>query len=144
MVRKQNSLKHSMAVLRAYHLKICVSDGRCSKKFYDGLFKWLGWKTVYEDEDAAGYSDGTFTLWVVSAEHPNVKHTLNSVGFHHFAISVKERNFVDKTHEWCKQNGISVIDPPAKYPQYTKDYYAVFFLDPDGMKLEVVYNPISD
>ena len=29
--------------------------------------------------------------------------------------------------------GASVVDPPA---EYYDDYYAVFFLDPDGLKLE--------
>lgn len=136
----------SMKTSNAYHLKICVSDGRRSKKFYDELFSLLGWKTVYEDADAdaAGYSDGNFTLWVVPADHPKMKHSSDSVGFHHFAIRVKDSRFVDKTHEWCKKKGIEVADPPALYPQYAKDYYAAFFLDPDGLKLEVVCNPKAD
>ena len=32
-----------------------------------------------------------------------------------------------------------LIDPPKLYPQYAPDYYAVFFRDPDGIKLEVAY-----
>jgi NAD-dependent oxidoreductase involved in siderophore biosynthesis len=29
-----------------------------------------------------------------------------------------------------------VVDPPADYPDYGDGYYAVFFTDPDGLKLE--------
>ena len=29
-----------------------------------------------------------------------------------------------------------MLDAPAEYPQYGKGYYAVFFADPDGLKLE--------
>ena len=39
------------------------------------------------------------------------------------------------------EHGIKVLDPPAHYPEYSGDYYAVFFEDPDGMKLELVYAP---
>jgi len=34
-----------------------------------------------------------------------------------------------------------VLDAPAHYPEYSGDYYAVFFEDPDGMKLELVHAP---
>ena len=33
------------------------------------------------------------------------------------------------------------LDPPAEYPQYALGYYAVFFADPDGLKLEFVHMP---
>ena len=34
---------------------------------------------------------------------------------------------------------VKVFDKPQSYPEYTKKYYAVFFSDPDGMKIEVAY-----
>jgi len=38
-----------------------------------------------------------------------------------------------------KEQGATILDPPADYPQYGAGYYAVFFADPDGLKLEVVH-----
>ena len=38
----------------------------------------------------------------------------------------------------------TVLDPPADYggqPGYSPGYYAVFFADPDGIKLEFVHLP---
>ncbi len=32
-----------------------------------------------------------------------------------------------------------ILDAPAEYPKYGPDYYAIFFLDPDGLKLEYVF-----
>ena len=32
-------------------------------------------------------------------------------------------------------------DAPAEYPQYSAGYYAVFFTDSDGLKLEFVFKP---
>jgi hypothetical protein len=37
--------------------------------------------------------------------------------------------------------GATVLDPPADYPTYGDGYYAVFFADPDGIKLEFVQLP---
>ena len=37
---------------------------------------------------------------------------------------------------------LNVVDPPADYPDYGEGYYAVFFTDPDGLKLEgMVFKP---
>ena len=37
-------------------------------------------------------------------------------------------------------NGGRVTDPPREY-DYVPGYYAAFFTDPDGLKLEVVHLP---
>ncbi len=35
---------------------------------------------------------------------------------------------------FLEENGMTVLDPPGEY--YGREYYAVYFTDPDGMKLE--------
>lgn len=39
-----------------------------------------------------------------------------------------------------KRVGANVLDPPAEYP-YFPGYYAVYFTDPDGVKIEFVHWP---
>jgi len=63
------------------------------------------------------------------------------VGFHHLALRAKSRADVDRFHVFLVREGVTVLDAPAEYPQYGPDYYAVFFADPDGMKLELVHFP---
>jgi Glyoxalase/Bleomycin resistance protein/Dioxygenase superfamily len=41
---------------------------------------------------------------------------------------------VDELGAFLESNGMTVLDPPGEY--YGRDYYAVYFADPDGMKLE--------
>jgi hypothetical protein len=45
--------------------------------------------------------------------------------------------------EVVQRIGAKVLDAPADYPQYNNGggYYAVFFADPDGLKLECAYTP---
>jgi len=125
---------------KASHLIIAVSNGRNSKTFYDNLFKRLKWKTIFEDKESAGYSDGSFSLWIVPANKQG-KHTFHAPGFHHFSFQVDRKIDVDKFYTWCKENEIEVVDPPREYPEYSPGYYALFFLDPDGMKLEITFIP---
>jgi hypothetical protein len=40
--------------------------------------------------------------------------------------------------EWTSK-GAKVLDAPQEYPQYAEGYYAVYFTDPCGMKLEVAH-----
>ena len=42
-------------------------------------------------------------------------------------------------YDFLRQTGVTILDPPAEYPQYWPVYYAVFFAYPDGLKLEFVY-----
>lgn len=68
-------------------------------------------------------------------------HRRYAPGLHHLAWRAGSREDVDRLHALLVAHGIEVLDPPAHYPQYWGDYYAVFFEDPDGMKLEVVHAP---
>lgn len=43
---------------------------------------------------------------------------------------------VDRAYEELRQANVNAIDP-RYYPEYDPDYYATFFADPDGIRLEV-------
>ena len=40
---------------------------------------------------------------------------------------------------FLKKKKVTIVDPAAEY--YSGGYYAVFFLDPDGLKLEGMHYP---
>jgi catechol 2,3-dioxygenase-like lactoylglutathione lyase family enzyme len=46
---------------------------------------------------------------------------------------------VDRIAEVVRTGGGRNIEGPALSPEYSEDYYAVFFEDPDGNRLEVVH-----
>jgi len=52
---------------------------------------------------------------------------------------VESRDDVAAMHQLLVKIGATVLDAPAEYSQYGAGYYAVFFADPDGLKLEYVY-----
>ena len=54
---------------------------------------------------------------------------------------------VNRVHAIIVAAGAEVLDPPTDYsgdPAYGDGYYAAFYADPDGMKLEVAYIPGSN
>ncbi len=73
----------------------------------------------------------------------NRHHDRYSPGLHHFAWNADSRAEVDALHRILVDRGLSVLDPPAEY-HYEPGYYAVFFSDPDGLKLEFVHVPLTD
>jgi catechol 2,3-dioxygenase-like lactoylglutathione lyase family enzyme len=62
---------------------------------------------------------------------------LYAPGLHHLALAVDTRSDVDAVHHAVVGAGGAVLHAPRLWPQYHDDYYATFFLDPDGFRLEV-------
>jgi catechol 2,3-dioxygenase-like lactoylglutathione lyase family enzyme len=122
-------------VLGVDHISIRVSDFKKSKAFYAKLFGFLGFEPMEHYEDAAGWSNGKTRFWIgeADAEGKKHKHRIGDIGFHHYAFELGSRAEVDALGAFVVKLGTQIVDPPA---EYYDDYYAVFFLDPDGLKLE--------
>src|SRR5262249_19516835 len=69
------------------------------------------------------------------SEH-NRTHDRYSPGLHHLAFGAPDRAAVDRVHEALLKLDVKVLDAPATYGQYGPGYFAVFFSDPDGIKIE--------
>jgi catechol 2,3-dioxygenase-like lactoylglutathione lyase family enzyme len=119
------------------HLVVRVSDFERSKAFYDTVLGFLGFTRKYTFGKTAGWSNGKTLYWIgeADAEGKKRKHRIGNIGFHHYAFELGKRRDVDDLYEVLKRHKINVVDPPADYPDYGEGYYAVFFTDPDGLKL---------
>jgi catechol 2,3-dioxygenase-like lactoylglutathione lyase family enzyme len=117
------------------HLVIRVSDYARSKEFYGRLFAFLGFEISEEYDEAIGWTNGNTRFWIgpADAEGRRHKHRIGDVGFHHYAFELRSRADVDDLQAFLEKEGVKIVDPAD---EYYEDYYAVFFLDPDGLKLE--------
>ena len=84
----------------------------------------------------AGWSNGKTLFWIAAADAEGQKAEVpqRRLGFHHYAFELSSRKDVDELGAFLEKNDMTVIDPPGEY--YGENYYAVYFADPDGMKLE--------
>jgi catechol 2,3-dioxygenase-like lactoylglutathione lyase family enzyme len=117
------------------HLVIRVSDYARSKTFYGRLFEFLGFEVLDEYADMIGWTNGKTRFWIGQADEAGRRHRhrIGEVGFHHYAWELRSRADVDALQVFLKELGAEIVDPAG---EYYEDYYAVFFLDPDGLKLE--------
>lgn len=115
------------------HLVVRVSDFAKSKAFYDTLFDFLGFEVLGDYADMKGWTNGKTRFWIGQAGPKARRYRAGDVGFHHYAFELRSRADVDALQVQLKKMRARIVDPAD---EYYDDYYAVFFLDPDGMKLE--------
>ena len=124
-------------VLGIDHLVLSVGNFARSKEFYDKVLGFLGFKRKYDMQGFAGWSNRKTLFWIAKADAKGRKHKYRKgdIGFHHYAFELSSRKDVDDLGAFLDQHGMTVLDPPGEY-NGDENYYAVFFADPDGMKLE--------
>lgn len=132
-----------------HHIDLTVKDAHASRAFYESVLGFMGYKLA--DAHPNGYDfdlragDTFCSIGILSArgEHAGRVHDRYSAGLHHIAWNAASREDVDAMHAHLLSIGANVTDPPADYPQYGAGYYAVFFTDADGLKLEYVHKPLA-
>ncbi len=118
------------------HLSVRVSDYEKSKQFYGRLFTFLGFEISDEYPGTIGWTNGKTRFWIAEADSGASKrgYRIGDIGFHHYAFQLRSRKDVDDLQTFLRNElGATIVDPAG---EYYDDYYAVFFLDPDGLKLE--------
>ena len=121
------------------HIVLRVSDFEVSRRFYDRLLSFLGFVEEWDLGRTVGWNNGITMVWVVEAEPGAKPHRTGDIGFHHYAFELDSSEAVDELGDFLVREGVEIVDPPADYPSYGEGYRAVFFLDPDGLKLEGMY-----
>jgi catechol 2,3-dioxygenase-like lactoylglutathione lyase family enzyme len=131
-----------------HHVDLTVKNPEASRPFYEAVLGFMGYRVVSHhargfDCDLALPGGGFSSIGVMRAEGPNAGrvHDRYSPGLHHIAWQAQSREDVDAMYELLMRIGATIIDQPADYPRYGEGYYAVFFADPDGLKLEFVFKP---
>ena len=127
-----------------YHVQINVGAPGAIE-FYRALFTFLDYRIIVASDDVVGVSNGTTDFWMVAtppARRATGFHRKNS-GLNHVCFGVRERGDVDRfVAEFMRPRSIAPLyDSPREYPEYRPGYYAVFFEDPDRLKIEIAHVP---
>lgn len=117
------------------HVDVRVGNVARVRPLYDALAAALGLTDLHEDSESVGYhrrgetGDDAF-VWIVHEDG----HTPNGT---RIAFAAPSRADVDRWSEIAKAHGAREFEPPQLVEEYGPSYYASFFEDAEGNKLEI-------
>jgi catechol 2,3-dioxygenase-like lactoylglutathione lyase family enzyme len=129
------------------HLDLVVSSLARSLPLYRELLGPLGYTSAKEIVGERGervvYLSGTGIV-PVSLRQAQTEGAYDRyrVGIHHIAFEAPSRELVDERLRWARDRDLEIESEPQEYG-YRPGYYAGFFYDPDGIKLEILHVPAA-
>ncbi|MBI2798472.1 VOC family protein [Candidatus Saccharibacteria bacterium] len=127
------------------HIGINLSNSNESFKFWKELLGYLGFKVIPDGDDHFDAIDGRSYLCVSVTDSKYKKNSFHrkQTGLNHIALRVDSAEYVDEfVQGFLEPHNIKPLYGGAKaYPEYVDGYYAVYFEDPDRIKIEVVCDP---
>jgi catechol 2,3-dioxygenase-like lactoylglutathione lyase family enzyme len=119
-----------MALLGLRHLALRVRDPQASKRFYGEHF---GMSVVWEpDPDNVYLSSGVDNLALHRADGAG------SGALDHLGFIADSREEVDRTAERLRGCGVAIAAEPRDHRDGSRSFYC---LDPDGLRIQVIYEP---
>ena len=111
------------------HLWMRVRDLAASKRFYELVAPFGGFRMYHDSPERAGFSADRGSLSVLpGTPTENV----------HIAFPADDNATVDAFHAALTEAGYRDDGPPGERPVYHPGYYGAYVLDPDGNSVEIV------
>jgi catechol 2,3-dioxygenase-like lactoylglutathione lyase family enzyme len=120
-----------------HHIEFYVSDLKKTREFWGWFLEKLGYELYQEWEQGISWKKGsTYLVFVQTKEkYLHLPYHRCGTGLNHLAFYAYSRQQVDEITEKMKTKGATILYSD-KYP--SDSYYAVFFEDPDRIKVELV------
>jgi catechol 2,3-dioxygenase-like lactoylglutathione lyase family enzyme len=111
------------------HLWFRVADVAASKRFYETIAPYAGFRLRHGSPERASFADagGSFSL-VAGTPTQHV----------HVAFSARDNATVEEFHGAATEAGYPDNGAPGERSVYHEGYYGAYVLDPDGNNVEVV------
>jgi glyoxylase I family protein len=126
-----------------HHMIVCVTDLERSRAAYAWLMPEVGFPKRVDYGPSTGWLADVARFWI-RPQDPRYANdppfSKDRVGLCEICFSAPDRAAVDALARALPEHGFRILDAPAEYP-YATGYYAVFFADPDGIKLEYAHVP---
>lgn len=123
-----------------HHVELYVNDLGKSMTFWSWLLEKLDYSLYQKWDSGVSYKNGKTYLVFVQVEerfidkgYHRCKHGLN-----HLAFYGESKAFVDEMTIALKERGVPILYEDKHPYAGGPDYYAVFFEDPDRMKVEII------
>lgn len=123
-----------------HHVEIYVSDLKRSIDFWRWYLEELGYSPFQKWESGQSWKIGdTYIVFVQTEERfLDVPYHRCRVGLNHLAFHAESRQHVDDITKKLKDKGVTILYEKQHPFAGGDDHYAVYFEDPDRMKVELV------
>lgn len=124
------------------HIDLTVRSPEAARAFYGAVLGFMGYIGGQPGNGSvAGWMNPhtgfNVALHEAHPEYAGYEHSAHAAGLHHLAFAAESVEDVDRLHDLLVDIGARVLDAPGEYRG--GECYAVFFADPDGLKLEYVH-----
>ncbi|CAN5560927.1 VOC family protein [soil metagenome] len=128
-----------------HHLELYVSDLKRSTVFWKWLLTEKFSYSVFQkwDKGISFKLEETYIVFVQTEEkYLSNNYNRKNTGLNHLAFHCDSKIFIDKLTDELNEKNITILYKDKHPYAGGKDYYAVFFEDPDRIKVEVVFEQI--
>lgn len=131
---------------RLHHVEINVSDLERSCAFWGWLLGELGYERFQDWDSGRSYRLGdTYLVFVQTEERfRDAPYHRCRTGLNHLAFHAESRVQVDAITEALRARGVTVLYPERHPHAGGDESYAVFFEDPDRIKVELVAETLDE
>ncbi|PJN87632.1 VOC family protein [Bacillus sp. mrc49] len=123
-----------------HHIELYVSDLRRSIGFWGWFLEEMGYEPYQEWEIGKSWRLAEMYIVFVQAKekHLDLPYHRGRVGLNHLAFHASSRQQVDEMTMKLRDRGVPVLYGDKHPFAGGGDHYAVYFEDPDRMKVELV------
>lgn len=128
-----------------HHIEIYVSDLKRTKEFYSWLLTELGYKQYQDWEEGFSFiQGGTYIVFVqVKEKYLEYGYHRSRIGLNHLAFCVETPEDVNQLTQKLRNKNCCILYEDRHPYAGGPNHYAVYFEDPDRIKLEVAAEKAS-
>jgi catechol 2,3-dioxygenase-like lactoylglutathione lyase family enzyme len=123
-----------------HHIEIYVSNLEKTSEFWDWFLTRLGYEKFQQWESGVSWKfDRTYLVFVqADSRFMDVPYHRCRVGLNHLAFHAHSREQVDEITAELQQKAVNILYPDKHPNAGGGNHYAVYFEDPDRIKVELV------
>ena len=124
------------------HVILTVSSFERALDFYGRVLPFLGLQPVFTGDSFAYWVGGRTALGIQRCEDAQrgERFVQLRVGLHHLCFRARSREDIDRTAEFLREIGATIVRGPLA-GNWAPGYYYVLFEDPDGIRVELCHVP---
>ncbi len=122
-----------------HHIELYVHDLNRTKTFWGWLLDELGYSVYQQFDGGISYKLGhTYIVFVqVEEKYKDIPYHRCGVGLNHLAFIALSKERIDSITRQLEKKGIPILYKDRHPYAGGENYYAVYFEDPDRIKVEI-------